>query len=132
MLPLRNGISGGARPALESLGYAHEGKLGIRGRHVFDLGGVGRRSGGGQARPGPPKHHLYVCLQDAQALLELFAFRDFMRCHPEWIQRLSGLKRSLCKQHNDDRQAYIEGKDAMVREITRRALDSKIWGTNAI
>ena len=121
-----------ARTALESLGYTYEGELGIQGRHAFDLRTPGCGRGGGQPSPNLPKHHLYVCLQNAEALLEHLAFRDFMRCHPKWVQRLSGLKRSLCEQHDNDRQAYIEGKDAMVREITRRALGSRTWGTNVL
>jgi GrpB-like predicted nucleotidyltransferase (UPF0157 family) len=50
------------------------------------------------------------------------AFRDFLRAHPEWAARLSELKRSLCEQHGDDRDAYMAGKDALVREITALAM----------
>jgi GrpB-like predicted nucleotidyltransferase (UPF0157 family) len=45
-----------------------------------------------------------------------------MRGQPAWRERLSRLKWELCLQHANDRQAYIEGKDALVRAITRLAL----------
>lgn len=45
-----------------------------------------------------------------------------MRQHPEWRQKLNALKRSLCEKYDNDRQSYIDGKDAMVKKITKLAL----------
>ena len=64
------------------------------------------------------------CVGIGIALREHLAFRDFMRSHPDWIQKLSDLKRSLCEQYNDDREAYMNGKAPMVREITELAMSS--------
>ena len=100
---------------LAVIGYFYRGNLGIQGREVFDLINADDKS---SLHP----HHLYVCDNESDALREHIAFRDFMKQHPEWRQRLSALKRSLCEQHNNDRQSYMDGKADMVREITEFAL----------
>ena len=69
-----------------------------------------------------PPHHLYVCPRESEELKRQVAFRDHLRANPEWVLRLSELKRSLCEQHGADREAYMEGKSAMVQEITSLAL----------
>lgn len=97
------------------LGYRPRGDLGIEGRQAFELMDAG-------ALVALPAHHLYVCEHGAQELRKQLAFRDFMRGHPCWRERLSRLKWELCVAHANDRQAYIAGKDALVREITALAL----------
>ena len=100
---------------LGELGYRHEGDLGIPEREAFKLDG-----------PGPaaalPPHHLYVCPRHSAELRRHRAFRAFLRAHREWAERLSELKRSLAAQYGDDREAYIAGKDALVRKITALAV----------
>jgi len=100
---------------LGELGYRHQGDLGIQGREAFkpeDPDMSGRL----------PSHHLYVCSRESEELKRQIAFRDYLRAHPEWVSRLSELKRSLCQWHGADREAYMEGKSAMVQEITCLAL----------
>ncbi len=103
-----------ARRRLESVGYVHEGDLGIAGREAFDPQE--------EALLDLPAHHLYVCEEGMDALRNHLAFRDFMRRHPEWRERLSRHKFGLCRRYENDRQAYIEGKAVMVEEITKLAL----------
>jgi GrpB-like predicted nucleotidyltransferase (UPF0157 family) len=109
----------GAFPAvktrIENLGYVHQGDLGIPGREAFDLVDADT-----QARL--PNHHLYVCEEDARELRKQLAFRDFMREHPEWREKLSRLKSDLCVKHYNDRQAYMDGKASMVEEIAKLAM----------
>lgn len=121
---------------LGELGYSHLGDLGIPEREAFTLGNaeiaqplppdhlsplaslLSRR----RRRRALPPHHLYVCPRESAELKRHRAFRDFLRTHPDWVARLSELKRSLCELHGDDREAYMEGKSAMVQEITSLAL----------
>ena len=83
-------IDPGALPAvidrLAVMGYVHRGDLGIMGREVFGLSET-------DLKCSMPLHHLYVCGRENKALQEHLAFRDFMRQHPEWCQKLSDLKR---------------------------------------
>ena len=104
-----------AKAGIEALGYIHQGDLGIPGRQAFDLANA-------EAKSRLPAHHLYVCEDGAYELRKHLAFRDFLRQRPEWRERLSQLKRELCTRHNNDRQAYINGKAAMVEEITKLAM----------
>lgn len=104
------------RECLTKIGYTHQGDLGILGREVFDLTED-------EINSNLPPHHLYVCERGNNALQEHLAFRDFLKQSPEWRKRLSNLKRQLCEKHANDRQAYIDGKAAMVTEITKLALN---------
>jgi GrpB-like predicted nucleotidyltransferase (UPF0157 family) len=101
---------------LETLGYVHLGDLDLPGREAFDLVDA-------EVAALLPKHHLYVCEEGAYELRKHLAFRDFMRQHPEWRDRLNRLKLDLCVRHNNDRQAYIDGKSDLVAEITRLATE---------
>ena len=100
---------------LASIGYIHEGNLGIQDREAFDLRDTA-------ARETLPSHHLYVAMTGSQALRDHLAFRDFMKTHPEWVTRLSMHKKALCAKYNNDREAYTNGKAELVREITMIAL----------
>ncbi len=102
---------------LEALGYVHQGDLGLPKREAFDLVDA-------EAKARLPEHHLYVCEQGVHELRKHLAFRDFMRQHPEWRERLNRLKRELCVKHNNDLQAYMDGKEATVEEITKLAMES--------
>jgi GrpB-like predicted nucleotidyltransferase (UPF0157 family) len=104
------------RGVLGELGYRHEGNLGIPEREAFKLDGAGSAAG-------LPPRHLYLCPRESAELKRHLAFRDFLRTHPEWASRLSELKRSLSDRHGDDREAYMAGKDALVREITALAME---------
>ena len=102
---------------LEVLGYVHQGDLGIPRREAFDLLDL-------EAKARLPKHHLYVCEDGVHELRKHLAFRDFMRQHRKWREKLNRLKRELCVKHDNDRQAYIDGKADMVEEITKLAMRS--------
>lgn len=69
-----------------------------------------------------PPHHLCACTRDSAELDKQRAFRDDMRAHAEWVERLSEHKWQLARRYDNDGAAYIAGKDAMVRQITTLAL----------
>ena len=107
---------------LAAIGYVHQGDLGILDREAFDVVDA-------QLKKILPPHHLYVCVADADALFDRLAFRDFLRKSPEWVRRLSLHKRQLCEQGRNDRKKYMDGKAAMVREITglARERSARTW-----
>ena len=95
--------------ALDRLGYAHRGDLGVPGREAFR---------------GPatvPGHHLYLCAADSSELRRHLAFRDHLRSHPGSAAEYARLKRDLAARHQGDREAYTRGKTAFVEEILRAA-----------
>ena len=99
-----------AMERLSSLGYRHQGDLGIAGREAF-------------ATPsGDPPHHLYVCPPSSPASRRHILFRDHLRAHPGHAQAYADLKRRLAAQFSDDRVAYTEAKSNFIRSILQ-ALD---------
>jgi GrpB-like predicted nucleotidyltransferase (UPF0157 family) len=100
---------------LEAIGYEHEGDKGIAGREAFRLADAGLAGA-------LPRHHLYVLEADAEELRRHLAFRDYLRAHPEDVKRLSDLKWALAERFDNDLEAYVDGKAALVREILDAAL----------
>lgn len=94
---------------LDPLGYRHEGDLGVMGRQAF-------------ATPaGAPAHHLYVCAADDQNLLEVLAFRDYLRTHPDTARAYAELKYFLAQRFRDDRSGYTDAKSAFITGVVATA-----------
>ncbi len=101
---------------LAERGYYHRGDLGIKDRDAFDLEDI-------STKKALPLHHLYVCPKHSVELKKEVAFRDFLKHNKAYAARLSDLKWSLAEQYDNDREAYMEGKKALCREITEKALE---------
>lgn len=70
----------------------------------------------------PRTHHLHVCLAGSFEELRHLAVRDYLRTHPDEAARYEGVKRESARRHPEDRLAYMEGKEAIVMDLERRAL----------
>lgn len=95
---------------LASVGYLHQGDLGIPQRESF------------RAPAGDPPHHLYVCPPSSIEFRRHVAFRDYLRAHPKDAEAYGDLKRALAERFRDNREAYNDAKGDFVRELTSRAL----------
>ncbi|MBV9733764.1 MAG: GrpB family protein [Verrucomicrobia bacterium] len=95
---------------LATLGYQHEGDLGIAGREAF------------RAPPGLFAHHLYVCLPNCEEFRRHILLRDYLRSHPVEASAYSSLKWALFARFSNDRAAYIQGKDDFVKQLVQRAI----------
>jgi GrpB-like predicted nucleotidyltransferase (UPF0157 family) len=104
---------------LASLGYTHQGDLGIPGREAF------RRADEDVPRDGSgrrwPRHNLYVCAAGAEPLLRHLCFRDWLRVHPDDAAAYAALKNGLAERFRDDREAYTDAKSPFIQEILRKA-----------
>lgn len=90
---------------LATLGYVHQGDLGITSRESFK-------------RPiGTPPHNLYVCAEDSPELRRHLAFRDHLRAHPDDAGRYGDLKRELAARHVTDIDAYVDGKTEFIQKV---------------
>jgi GrpB-like predicted nucleotidyltransferase (UPF0157 family) len=87
---------------LATIGYVHEGDLGVAGREAF------------RSPPGPPHHHLYVLATEASELRRHLVFRDTLRGDNELRDRYAALKRSLAKAYRHDRSAYTDAKSTFI------------------
>jgi GrpB-like predicted nucleotidyltransferase (UPF0157 family) len=100
-----------ATSRLESLGYRHEGDLGVAGREAF-------------APPAPlPRHdhHLYVVVLRSKPYWNHVLLRDYLRTHPEEARRFGDFKRSLASSLGDDRDSYTEGKSVFLEGMLTKA-----------
>lgn len=95
------------KDALESIGYTHEGDLGIPGREAFKYKGKEHLL----------KHHLYVCTKDADELKRHISFRDYLRTHPDAVREYSRVKEEGAKLYPDDIDSYIEHKAPFIEGI---------------
>ena len=95
---------------LATIGYIHEGNLGIIGREAFAYSG----------KPHLMKHHLYVCPQDSQELRRHITFRDYLRSNPEAAAVYSQVKEQAAALFPEDIDGYIRYKSPCIQELYRR------------
>ena len=105
---------------LATLGYVHEGDLGVTGREAFARAD-GLTPWDGSKRQWP-EHHLYVCAQGSQELARHLTFRDYLRTHPDAATAYGELKQRLAEVFRNDREAYTEGKTAFVEAVLRATM----------
>jgi len=94
---------------LATIGYVHQGNLGIDGREAFE------------SPAGFPAHHLYVCHGDSPALANHLAVRDYLRAHPESSREYGEVKKQLAKQFPNDIDGYVDGKTGLLLRILQAA-----------
>ena len=95
--------------ALQSIGYSHEGDLGIPGREAFKYEGKTHLR----------KHHLYVCAQDADELKRHISFRDYLRSHPDAVAEYGRIKEEGAALYPNDIDKYIEHKAPFIEGVYR-------------
>ena len=97
------------RDKLATIGYIHEGDLGIKGREAFKY----------SDKPHLMTHHLYVCPRDSEELHRHILFRDFLRKNPEAVKKYSRVKETAAKLFPDSIDQYIEYKSPCIEELYR-------------
>ncbi|MDP3130288.1 MAG: GrpB family protein, partial [Bacillota bacterium] len=98
------------RTRLESIGYRHEGDLGIPGREAFKY----------EDKRHLMKHHLYVCTADAAELKRHLAFRDHLRTHADDREAYGAVKRAAALRHPEDIEGYMADKADLIAAILAR------------
>jgi len=94
---------------LATLGYEHQGNLGVEGREAFKSPSIG------------PRHHLYVCSSRGLALANHLAVRNYLRTHSEAAREYGDIKKQLAERFPDDIDGYTEGKTEALLRILRSA-----------
>jgi GrpB-like predicted nucleotidyltransferase (UPF0157 family) len=90
---------------LATIGYAHEGNLGIEGREAF------------KKPPGKTAHNLYVCPRDSPALANHLTVREYLRNHPHAAREYGELKKQLAVRFRHDIDNYVAGKTEFLMQI---------------
>lgn len=104
---IEKGMFGKIAELLDTLGYTHEGDLGVEGREAFKY----------ENKPHLMKHHLYVCDKDADELRRHLALRNFLRSNKEYREKYSRIKIEMAEKHPHDIDSYIDGKQPVILEI---------------
>ena len=100
--------------SLEAMKYEAMGEFGIAGRRYF-------RKDDAQ---GIRTHHLHAFRSGDPEGVRHIAFRDYMNAHPDCASAYGELKLTLAARHANDAEAYMDGKNAFVKEHERKAL---VW-----
>lgn len=97
---------------LGKLGYEAKGENGIAERRYFQKGGIKR------------SHHLHCFLSDHTEVKRHLNFRDYLIANPEKAGEYSDLKHRLSLEHGGDREAYLKGKEPLIKQFDKEA---EIW-----
>jgi GrpB-like predicted nucleotidyltransferase (UPF0157 family) len=95
--------------SLESAGYVYRGEQGIPDRDFFRRGT-------------PRQYHVHLAEIGSNFWKDHLAFRNYLRANPRVADAYAALKRDLAARHPNDREAYIDGKTAFVKDVLTRAL----------
>lgn len=98
--------------AVEQLGYEAMGEFGIPGRRYF------RKENAAGIRT----HQVHAFQADSPEAERHLAFRDYMIAHPAAAQTYSVLKQKLAREHPEDIEAYMAGKDPFIKAHEAQAI----------
>ncbi len=97
--------------SLATLGFEHQGDLGVAGREAF------KTKDDSALCKSWPAHHLYVCEKNNAELARHLAFRDYLRANQAAAVRYAEIKRDLAQKFPWDRIRYNDGKAPFVSEL---------------
>lgn len=95
---------------LNTIGYIHEGNLGIKDREAFKYEGKEHLQ----------THHLYVCPKNSEELQRHITFRNFLRTHLDAVEFYSRVKKEGAKLFPDNIEKYMEYKSACISELYKK------------
>ena len=96
---------------MQEIGYEPKGENAIVNRRYFQKGGNKR------------SHHVHIYQIGSCEITRHLAFRDYLIAHPDEMKKYGTFKHNLAHQFPYDISSYIEGKDAFVKEMERKALE---------
>ncbi|WP_409251257.1 GrpB family protein [Bacillus sp. SCS-153A] len=102
---------------LEGLGYTGKGENGIPGRRYFFY----------ENREGERLYHVHIFPRGSKEIERHLAFRDYLKAFKDEAKRYGSLKMELASRYPMDIDAYIDGKNALVQEMEKKAIE---WRRN--
>lgn len=102
----------GQAEVMEDHGYQVMGEYGLPGRRYYRK----------HSRDGARSHHVHAYQVGDPEIHRHLAFRDYLLAHPQIAAEYSVLKQRLALDHPNDKEAYVDGKDPLIREIESKAL----------
>lgn len=71
-------------------------------------------------------HYLHITELGSQEWKNSLAFRDYLRAHPEEVERYESLKQKLAKLYPNDRREYTKAKKDFFERIFEKARDERL------
>ena len=102
--------------AMVQLGYEAMGEFGIPGRRHFVKGADDDRT-----------HHLHIYEPNHPEVTRHLNFRDYLTAHAEEARQYALLKTELARQHRNDINRYMQGKDVFIKGVLHKA---QTWREN--
>ena len=96
--------------AMMALGYLPKGENGIAGRRYYRKGSDDLHT-----------HHVHAFANGHADIARHLAFRDYLHAHPDEALAYDQLKRELAARYPVDIDAYVAGKDALIKVMDCRA-----------
>ncbi|MBC2298227.1 GrpB family protein [Listeria welshimeri] len=100
------------KTGLLSLGYEHEGDLGISEREAFSYDTSQKKSF--------MEHHIYVCPKNSAELHRHLTFRNYLRNNPSDCQKYGTIKLAAAKEFQTDIEGYLNMKGEVITEVYQR------------
>jgi GrpB-like predicted nucleotidyltransferase (UPF0157 family) len=97
-------------------GYTPMGEYGIAGRRYYYKGSEEKHS-----------HHLHAFQSGNMEVVRHLLFRDYLRSHTQEARKYANLKESLSAKFPHDIEAYMDGKDAFIKDLDSKA---SAWSTS--
>jgi len=98
---------------LTSVGYEHTGNLGVEGREAF-------RYSEDNEYIHWMKHHLYVCIEGSENLVNHLLLRNHLRNNKSAAEEYGKLKQELAEKYPNDIDAYVKGKTSFIINILEK------------
>ena len=67
-------------------------------------------------------YHLHVTFPESNDWKEAIAFRDYLKTHPEDLEKYAKVKQQAAQEANEKTEKYKSIKEDIVKEITAKAL----------
>ncbi len=105
-----------ATAQMVDLGYEPMGEFGLPGRRFFRRSVDGLRT-----------HHVHIYAQNDPDVARHADFVAYLSAHPDEAARYGALKHQLAAAHPNDANAYMDGKNGLIKELEARA---EQWATS--
>jgi len=69
-------------------------------------------------------YHLHVANIDSDDWKDTIAFRDYLRAHPEDLEKYAQIKQQAANAANEDKETYMRIKESFIQEILRKTVTS--------
>lgn len=71
------------------------------------------------------RYHVHVTFLGSQEWIRAIKLRDYLRLHPEYVQKYAEAKKLAAEEANEDRETYLKIKTTILEEIIKKSLKTE-------